>query len=324
MNDYPDPHNRYDKELKELGDQLVVVRSQMTEDEQAIVSKRVDDLGLGYMYLSSDEAHIQRGTAWLQEGQEYLSRRDAGTRYHNARAQLASEEVTEVDREYTRQYGNAADHDTLSYAWGWAKIAEEFIENRTSALSNLIENPHVTTTSGGFGESYPQDVREAVENAHGDDYFDFLAEPEPVENMLQQYRYRVLVTGSADWQLSAAVQEGMMQTWLSLDRSPILWVTRGTPTGADKMAEFVAGKQQMPWEQFAPRPEDGTRGPRIANRELLMAGVDAALVFVRNRADDDLAHIQRILRMGGVPTQTFTQTDPGVELERVGAHRADT
>jgi len=128
-----------------------------------------------------------------------------------------------------------------------------------------------------------------------------------------------LITGSADWTNQGAIAQVLIPAGQNGDTI----ITRGAPTGADRMVHALA--QSLPTVQATPMPareRDGERAQRISNRMLLAtAEITKAIIFVRNGHVDE-EHLIRLLRKQGIPTEVYRHEDLPPEEEHRGSHVA--
>lgn len=95
---------------------------------------------------------------------------------------------------------------------------------------------------------------------------------------------RILITGSRDWTDARLIRErlGMYAA------TELLTVVHGgCPTGADDMARHWA-EEMTGYVEHEPHPADweqyGSKAGPIRNREMVRAGADVCLAFIRNRS----------------------------------------
>lgn len=149
--------------------------------------------------------------------------------------------------------------------------------------------------------------------------------------------YRVLVTGTRDWDDTDRLRHELTRTWLTAE-GPFVVVHGACPTGADDLAsDWVANmlEAEMGAVSEEPHPADwdhcvdacpqGHRkakrrgdvvhpgvcgdycpsaGPR-RNVALVALGADVCLAFIRN-GSRGASHTARLAEQAGIPTRRFT------------------
>jgi hypothetical protein len=105
--------------------------------------------------------------------------------------------------------------------------------------------------------------------------------------------YRVLVTGSRDWEDAEAISKALRATYLAARPDdthraalyPALLISGACPTGADAIAERVWSDQSLPVERH---PADWERYGKAAgfrrNAEMVDLGADICLAFIKNNS----------------------------------------
>lgn len=103
--------------------------------------------------------------------------------------------------------------------------------------------------------------------------------------------YRVLVTGSRDWEDEAAVRRALVDAWVASNGRPFIVVHGHCPTGADAVAESwgasmaalhadtTVERHPALWHRADGR-YDRTAGFR-RNAEMVAAGADLVLAFIK-------------------------------------------
>lgn len=131
--------------------------------------------------------------------------------------------------------------------------------------------------------------------------------------------YRVLVTGSRDWQEGHTISNALAEIVYALPYEQDLVIVHGAcPTGADQMADewgrgFGATIETHPAEDFGPWPRCGP----IRNRHMVSLGADKALAFIGpctsprcRRTDPHGSHgasgCAALAEQAGIPTHRFT------------------
>lgn len=119
--------------------------------------------------------------------------------------------------------------------------------------------------------------------------------------------YRILVTGSRDWEDQQAVYGALADIVreLPVDREIII-VHGNCRTGADQMADVWGRKYGATIERH--RAEDFGRWPRcgpLRNRHMVSLGADVCLAFIRN-GSRGASHTARLAEEAGIPTRRWT------------------
>lgn len=113
---------------------------------------------------------------------------------------------------------------------------------------------------------------------------------------------RVLVTGSRDWADWMVIRAALVGV-----RHPIYpgTLVHGGARGADKMAAHVA--RDMGW-LIEPHPADwdqhGKRAGFVRNAEMVKAGADVCLAFIRNNSRG-ATMCARLAEDAGIPVQYY-------------------
>jgi hypothetical protein len=124
--------------------------------------------------------------------------------------------------------------------------------------------------------------------------------------------YRVLVTGSRDWDDQEAVSDALFNVVADAPHRPVVVVHGACPSGADKIADgwvphaVSLGADYVTVERH---PADwaghGTAaGPR-RNAEMVAAGADVCLAFIRG-GSAGASHCARLAERAGVPVRRWT------------------
>lgn len=129
--------------------------------------------------------------------------------------------------------------------------------------------------------------------------------------------YRVLVTGSRNWQAIGTVRGALDEILNSLpSERPLVVVHGDCVTGADIMAKVWA------LTTFTPQDTDdyervteeahpaawhvhGNKAGPIRNKAMVDAGADIALAFIRN-GSRGASHTAHLAEQAGIPTRRFT------------------
>lgn len=119
---------------------------------------------------------------------------------------------------------------------------------------------------------------------------------------------RVLVTGSRDWDDKETLIEAFKVWWLQAEEpaNPIL-VSGACPTGADAYAEELWDRFGWPVERHPAQWSTYglPAGPR-RNREMVEAGADICLAFIRNHSKGATG-CSTLAVSAGIPVRTYRQ-----------------
>jgi hypothetical protein len=119
--------------------------------------------------------------------------------------------------------------------------------------------------------------------------------------------YRVLVTGSRDWDddtaIGEALSEAIRPVWHDRD---VVIVHGACPSGADQLAHewaevFGAAVERHPanWQI------NGKRAGFIRNQHMVNLGADLVLAFIRN-GSRGASHTADLAEQAGIETRRFT------------------
>lgn len=100
--------------------------------------------------------------------------------------------------------------------------------------------------------------------------------------------HRILITGSRDWDDEQAIVGalwGYTDSFPELAVSDFTLVSGACPTGADRMAEVAAERAGMRVERH-PAEWDllGKRAGFVRNAQMVAAGADVCLAFIKNQS----------------------------------------
>lgn len=138
--------------------------------------------------------------------------------------------------------------------------------------------------------------------------------------------YRVLVTGSRDWDDVDRLRHQLTRVWLTVDR-PFIVVHGACPTGADAIAsDWVANMLEAEMGDVREEPHeaewrvngrtDYSAGPR-RNQHMVSLGADLCLAFIgpcsgprchtpRPHPSHGASHCARLAEQAGIPTRRIT------------------
>jgi len=116
--------------------------------------------------------------------------------------------------------------------------------------------------------------------------------------------YRVLVTGSRNWESRHAIHCAL--DLFHVTRGPCVLVSGACPTGADRMAEehaiwlsWTIERHPADWEKH------GKAAGFRRNTEMVTLGADVCLAFIRD-GSRGATHTARLARDHGIPTTVCT------------------
>jgi hypothetical protein len=126
--------------------------------------------------------------------------------------------------------------------------------------------------------------------------------------------YRVLVTGSRDWDNAKVVRDALWETlgWAPANR-PAIVVHGDCPTGADRIAKmwvrtsggiFTATEEPHPANWRPNGVLDRSAGLR-RNAEMVALGADICLAFILNNSRG-ASHTARLAEQAGIPVRRWT------------------
>jgi hypothetical protein len=126
--------------------------------------------------------------------------------------------------------------------------------------------------------------------------------------------YRVLVTGSRDWQDEELIRHQLTRVWLTVDR-PFTVIHGACPTGADWMAsDWVANMLEAEMGDVREEPHPANWRPngkldRSAgfrrNAEMVQLGADICLAFIRDNSRG-ASHTAALAEQAGITVRKWT------------------
>jgi hypothetical protein len=118
---------------------------------------------------------------------------------------------------------------------------------------------------------------------------------------------RILVTGSRDWDDLWILETAIQQEWWKRGGTAfnVAIIHGDCPTGADKMADAVALKARFRVERHpALWAKHGRAAGPIRNREMVEAGADVCLAFIKNKSRGATGCAD-MAEKAGIPTRRF-------------------
>lgn len=120
--------------------------------------------------------------------------------------------------------------------------------------------------------------------------------------------YRVLVTGSRDWQGISVVRRALGEVLAALPHDqPIVVVHGDCPTGADIMAKVWT----LDYEHVTEEPHEaawhlhGRKAGPLRNQHMVAKGADVCLAFIRNNSRGATG-CANLAEAAGIPTRRWT------------------
>ncbi|MGW2520535.1 DUF2493 domain-containing protein [Streptomyces sp. NPDC001617] len=119
--------------------------------------------------------------------------------------------------------------------------------------------------------------------------------------------YRILITGSRDWEDQDAVYKALAEVVRVLPVNQEVIVVHGAcPTGADHMAhEWARGFGALIEAHPANWVKHGRQAGPLRNAAMVTAGADICLAFIRN-GSRGASHTARLAEAANIPTRHWT------------------
>jgi hypothetical protein len=118
---------------------------------------------------------------------------------------------------------------------------------------------------------------------------------------------RILITGSRTWTDKVTVNQALRDAWLTFGRPYGTIVVHGGARGADYIADvyakrlgFQTEKHDANWEQF------GKAAGYLRNREMVDAGADICLAFIKNESKG-ATMCAALAQEAGIPTHIWRE-----------------
>lgn len=124
-------------------------------------------------------------------------------------------------------------------------------------------------------------------------------------------RKRILVTGSRDWWNQPCIAAAILKVWIDWGRPPLTLV-HGDAEGADKLAgaviaeQFVGDEGRFTVEVHPYLSQFGNAGGHIRNAEMVKAGADMMIAFIRNNSRG-ATHCLGLAEAAGIPCLVYRE-----------------
>jgi hypothetical protein len=120
---------------------------------------------------------------------------------------------------------------------------------------------------------------------------------------------RLLITGSQFWRRRDVIDRALMRAIDELATNDVVIISGACPTGADAMCEEWAERNRWPVERH---PADwellGKRAGMMRNGEMVKAGADLCVGFIRNRSPGATTTVLLAVR-AGIAVRTYVDND---------------
>lgn len=118
---------------------------------------------------------------------------------------------------------------------------------------------------------------------------------------------RILVTGSRSWTDKVAIADAIRQAWIDAGKPYRVTVVHGGARGADYIADVFAKRMHFDtephiaeWERF------GKAAGFVRNSEMVQAGADICLAFIRNESKG-ATMCAKLAEEAGIPVKYFRE-----------------
>lgn len=127
-----------------------------------------------------------------------------------------------------------------------------------------------------------------------------------LRNLAVTLPYRLLVTGSRDWDSEAQIRDALLAQWRAWGKPSDAVLVVGGASGADEIAARLWERGGFPVETHAADWDThGKRAGMIRNTEMVASGVDAAVAF-QTGDTPGTRHCTKAAQQAGVPTTIVT------------------
>lgn len=119
-------------------------------------------------------------------------------------------------------------------------------------------------------------------------------------------RMRILVTGSRDWTDKVTVAQAIREAWLVAGRPYGVVVVHGGARGADYIAGVYAKRLGFSVEVHEADWSFGKSAGYIRNKEMVNAGADICLAFIKNESKG-ATMCAELAEKAGIPTHIWRE-----------------
>ncbi len=123
---------------------------------------------------------------------------------------------------------------------------------------------------------------------------------------------RILITGSRTWTDKVTIAQAIREAWLFAGRPYGVVVVHGGARGADYIADVYAKRLGFSVEVHeADWPNFGKAAGYIRNKEMVDAGADVCLAFIRNESNG-ATMCADLAQKAGIPTHIWREDNAKV------------